>query len=80
MQPTRRRETEEVKVDIAQLELEKQMGVFPDWLWQRDDFQSTFNYTLSETCLRILGLFPDERQDLHVRKLRQWVMKKDGPK
>ena len=48
-------------------------AVFPSWLWSRPDFQSSYSSVPFETCLRILQLFPDERTELHISKLREWI-------
>jgi CRP-like cAMP-binding protein len=54
-----------------------QMGVFPEWLWERDDFQELNNQSLADTCLHILAS-AEERRELHINKLRAWFKRKEG--
>jgi len=52
-------------------------GVFPSWIWSRDDFRtssSSFLALTKEACLRILKLYPDERvEKIHCRTLGTWI-------
>jgi CRP-like cAMP-binding protein len=71
-------EEDKTQVDDQQEKLSGEMGVFPNWLWERDDFQTIHNQPLTDTCLRILSNVPDERHELHLSKLKQWVAKKEN--
>ncbi len=53
--------------------------IYPDWLWNRRDFTKQRELSATDYCLQVLDSFPDERTPIHLRKLKEWILRPPPP-